>query len=352
MPASISSSSLSSVSRNALVVIPVVIPRPVTYFLWVQAELVAMATDLAEFTGAALGLAILFDVPLFVAGLITAVTAFGVLALQERGWRRGEAVITALVGAIVGAFAIEVLLSPVSGSGAARGMFVPTLPNSEATLLAVGIIGATVMPHVIYLHSALTQRRIVGIDEEARRRIFRFELIDVVIAMGIAGAINMAMLATSAAVFHTSGLTGVGNNLMLVADQLGAHLHAHSGTIFGIALLASGISSSSVGTMAGQVVMQGFIRRRIPIFVRRTVTMLPALTLLAIGASPSHALVLSQVFLSFGIPFALIPLVLFTRERDLMGGLVNRRVTTVAASVVAMVIVCLNVYLLEQTFFA
>jgi len=231
-------------------------------------------------------------------------------------------------------------------------MFVPTLPNSEATLLAVGIIGATVMPHVIYLHSALTQRRIVGIDEEARRRIFRFELIDVVIAMGIAGAINMAMLATSAAVFHTSGLTGVGNNLMLVADQLGAHLHAHSGTIFGIALLASGISSSSVGTMAGQVVMQGFIRRRIPIFVRRTVTMLPALTLLAIGASPSHALVLSQVFLSFGIPFALIPLVLFTRDRDLMGGLVNRRVTTVAASVVAMVIVCLNVYLLEQTFFA
>src|SRR5213078_862666 len=272
-------------------------PRPVTYFLWVQAELVAMATDLAEFTGAALGLAILFDVPLFVAGLITAVTACGVLALQERGWRRGEAVITALVGAIVVAFAIEVLLAPVSGSGAARGMFVPTLPNSEATLLAVGIIGATVMPHVIYLHSALTQRRIVGIDEEARRRIFRFELIVVVIAMAIAGAINMAMLATSAAVFHTSGLTGVGNNLMLVADQLGAHLHAHSGTIFGIALLASGISSSSVGTMAGQVVMQGFIRRRISVFLRRAITMVPALIVIGIHFDPSRALVLSQVFL-------------------------------------------------------
>jgi manganese transport protein len=326
-------------------------PRPVTWFLWVQAEAVAMATDLAEFTGAALGLAILFDVPLFLAGLITAVAAFGVLALQERGWRRGEAVITALVGMIVIAFAIEVLLSPVSASGVGRGLVVPTLPGNEATLLAVGIIGATVMPHVIYLHSALTQRRIVGADEDARRRIFRFELIDVVIAMGIAGAINMAMLATSAAVFHTSGLNDVGDDLIVVADQLGAHLHAHSGTIFGIALLASGISSSSVGTMAGQVVMQGFIRRRIPIFVRRTVTMLPALTLLAIGASPSHALVLSQVFLSFGIPFALIPLVLFTRNRELMGGLVNRRVTTVAASVVATVIVCLNVYLLEQTFF-
>jgi manganese transport protein len=326
-------------------------PRPVTYFLWVQAEAVAMATDLAEFTGAALGLAILFAVPLFLAGLITAVAAFAVLALQERGWRRGEAVITALVGAIVGAFAIEVILSPVSSSGVARGVLIPTLPNTEATLLAVGIIGATVMPHVIYLHSALTQRRIVGADDEARRKIFRFELIDVVIAMGIAGVINMAMLATSAAVFYSSGLNDVGGDLLQVADQLGAHLHSHAGTIFGIALLASGISSSSVGTMAGQVVMQGFIQRRIPIFVRRTVTMLPALTLLAIGASPSHALVLSQVFLSFGIPFALVPLVLFTRDRGLMGALVNRRVTTAAASVVATVIVCLNVYLLEQTFF-
>jgi manganese transport protein len=327
-------------------------PRPVTYFLWVQAEAIAMATDLAEFTGAALGLAILFDMPLFIAGLVTAAAAFGVLALQEHGWRRGEAVITALVGAILVAFAIEILLAPVSGSGVVRGMFVPTLPNTEATLLAVGIIGATVMPHVIYLHSALTQRRIVGADEDARRRIFRFELIDVVIAMGIAGAINMAMLATSAAVFHARGLNDVGEDLLLVAARLGDLLHADAGTIFGIALLASGISSSSVGTMAGQVVMQGFIRRRIPIFVRRTVTMLPALTLLAIGASPSHALVLSQVFLSFGIPFALVPLVLFTRDRGLMGGLVNRRVTTTAAIAIATVIICLNVYLLEQTLFA
>jgi manganese transport protein len=326
-------------------------PRRVTYFLWIQAEAVAMATDLAEFTGAALGLAILFSVPLFLAGLITAAAAFAVLALQERGWRRGEAVITALVGAIVGAFAIEILLAPVSGSEFLHGTFAPSLPSTEATLLAVGIIGATVMPHVIYLHSALTQRRIVGVDEQARRRIFRFELIDVVIAMGIAGAINMAMLATSAAVFYTSGLHDVGEDLLLVADQLGDHLHSDAGTIFGIALLASGLSSSSVGTMAGQVVMQGFIRRKIPIFVRRTVTMLPALTLLAIGASPSHALVLSQVFLSFGIPFALVPLILFTRDRRLMGGLVNRRGTTVAAGVVATVIISLNVYLLEQTFF-
>jgi manganese transport protein len=325
-------------------------PRPVTFFLWIQAELVAMATDLAEFVGAALGLAILFDMPLFLAGIITALAAFAILALQERGWRRGEAVISALVGVIVIAFAIQVFLAPVSGSGVLHGMFVPSLPNSEATLLAVGIIGATVMPHVIYLHSALTQKRIVGVDEDARRKIFRFELVDVVIAMGIAGAINLAMLTTAAAVFHTRGLTEVGDDLQVVATQLSQYLHADAGTVFGIALLASGLSSSSVGTLAGQVVMQGFIRRRIPIFVRRAVTMAPALTLLAIGASPSHALVLSQVFLSFGIPFALVPLVLFTRDRELMGGLVNRRVTTIAASVIAAVIICLNVYLLEQTF--
>jgi manganese transport protein len=326
-------------------------PRPVTFFLWIQAELVAMATDLAEFVGAALGLAILFDMPLFLAGIVTAFVAFGVLALQERGWRRGEAVISGLVGAIVASFAIEVFLAPVDGGDVLHGMFVPSLPNSEATLLAVGIVGATVMPHVIYLHSALTQRRIVGVDEEARRKIFRFELIDVIIAMGIAGLINMAMLAIAASVFHTRGLTDIGDDLQEVANGLGQYLHADAGTIFGIALLASGISSSSVGTLAGQVVMQGFIRRSIPIFVRRAVTMAPALIVLAIGASPSHALVLSQVFLSFGIPFALVPLVLFTQNRELMGGLVNRRVTTIAASVIATVIICLNVYLLQQTFF-
>ena len=324
--------------------------RPATIFLWLQAEAVAMATDLAEFVGAALGLSILFSMPLFVAGLLTAVAAFGVLALQEHGFRRGEAVIAGLVGLIVLAFAVEVFLSPVSGHGVLHGTLVPSLPGSEATLLAVGIIGATVMPHVIYLHSALTQRRIVGVDEEARRRIFKFESVDVMIAMGIAGAINMAMLATAAAVFYSRGLHDAGEDLTQTADLLGGFLHAHAGSFFGIALLASGISSSSVGTMAGQVVMQGFIRRRIPIFLRRAVTMTPALFVLAIGASPSHALVLSQVFLSFGIPFALVPLVLFTRDRTIMGGLVNRRVTTVAAILIAAVIIALNVYLLGETF--
>ena len=216
-------------------------------------------------------------------------------------------------------------------------------------LLSVGILGATVMPHVIYLHSALTQHRLVGASDEAKRRIFRFELVDVMIAMGLAGAINAAMLITASAVFHTRGLFDVGDDLTEVYDGLGTHLGSHANILFGIALLASGLSSSSVGTMSGQVVMQGFIRRQIPLFVRRAVTMTPALIVLAIGIDPSRSLVISQVVLSFGIPFALIPLVLFCANRRLMGVLVNRLSTTVAAVVMAAIIVMLNVFLLEQT---
>ena len=205
------------------------------------------------------------------------------------------------------------------------------------------------MPHVIYLHSALTQHRLVGASDEAKRRIFRFELIDVLVAMGLAGAINAAMLITASAVFHTRGLVDVGDDLKGVYDGLGVHLGSHANVLFGIALLASGLSSSSVGTLSGQVVMQGFIKRQIPIFVRRAVTMAPALVVLAVGVNPSRSLVFSQVVLSFGIPFALIPLVIFCANRSLMGVLVNRRSTTSAAVVVATIIVVLNVFLLEQT---
>ena len=220
-------------------------------------------------------------------------------------------------------------------------------------LLAVGILGATCMPHVIYLHSALTQRRIVGATPEARKKIFRFELVDVVIAMTIAGLINMSMLITAAAVFHSRGLDDVGDDLNAVYDGLEHLRRARAAAImFGIALLASGLSSSSVGTMAGQVVMQGFIQRQIPLWVRRTITMIPALVIIAIGVNPSKALILSQVVLSFGIPFALIPLVMFCRNRSLMGTLVNRRSTTVAAVIVTIIIVSLNAFLLEQTLLA
>ena len=317
--------------------------------LWIQAELIAMATDVAEFVGAALGLNLLFQIPLFPAALLTGVAAFLILAMQSRGFRRLEAVIAGLIGVIVGAFALQVFLAEPSASGLAGGL-VPGFSGTESVLLAVGIIGATVMPHVIYLHSALTQHRIVGVTDDDKRRIFRFELVDVVIAMSIAGVINVSMLAIAASVFHTRGLVDVGDNLTEVYDALGTYLGGHANLLFGVALLASGLSSSSVGTLAGQVVMQGFIGRQIPLFVRRGVTMMPALVIVAVGVDPSRALVLSQVVLSFGIPFALIPLLLFCRSRALMGSLVNRRSTTVAGVLVATVIIALNVFLLAETF--
>ena len=324
-------------------------PRPVVIGLWVQAELVAMATDLAEFVGAALGINIVFGLPLFVSGLITAVAAFGILGLQSAGFRRLETVIAVLVGVIVASFAIQVVLARPSVPQVAHGTFVPGLGGTSALLLAVGIVGATVMPHVIYLHSALTQGRLVGRTPETRRRIYRFTLIDVVIALGIAGVVNMAMLAIAAAVFHDHGITDAGNNLKSASAGLGHALHYHSGLIFGIALLASGISSSSVGTMAGQVVMQGFLRRRIPVFLRRAVTMTPALIVLGVAINPAEVLVLSQVVLSFGIPFALVPLVIFSRRRALMGSLTNTRLTTAATMLVTAVIVVLNVVLIGVT---
>ena len=323
--------------------------RRTSFALWIQAEVVAMATDLAEFMGAAIGLQLLFGIALFPAALLTGVAAFAILALQAKGFRRLESVIAGLILVIVASFAVQVVLSNPDRTGILHGLFVPRFDGTESVLLAAGILGATVMPHVIYLHSALTQHRIVGANDEARRRIFHFERVDVIIAMGIAGVINLSMLITAAAVFHGKGLVDVGDDLGDVYDQLGIDPGTGAATLFGIALLASGLSSSSVGTLAGQVVMQGFVNRRIPLFLRRFVTMVPALVIIAVGVDPSRALVLSQVVLSFGIPFALVPLVLFCRDRSLMGELVNRRSTTIAAWIVAGAIITLNVFLLEQT---
>jgi manganese transport protein len=321
-------------------------PFRVVVLLWLQAEAIAMATDVAEFVGAALGLNLVFGLSLWLSALLTGLAAFAILGMQVRGFRRLEATITGFVAVIVLAFGLEVLESSPSGAGVAHGLFVPQIPGGGGALLAVSIVGATVMPHVIYLHSSLTQKRIVGANPVARRKIFRFEIVDVTIAMGTAGVINLAMLATAAAVFHTRGLFGVGNDLGQVFGGLNQYLGAHSGMVFGLALLASGVASSCVGTMSGQVVMQGFIHRQIPIFVRRAITMIPALVLIGVGFDPTRALVLSQVFLSFGIPFALVPLVVFTGNRDLMGTLVNRRLTMLTACIVTAVIIALNVYLL------
>ncbi|HEX6967277.1 MAG TPA: Nramp family divalent metal transporter [Micromonosporaceae bacterium] len=330
--------SLPEVCRDRL-------PKWTVRGLWVQAELVAMATDLAEFTGAALGLHLVFGLPIWLSALLAALATFAVLAMEVGGFRRLEAAITALVGVVVLAFCLELWMSRPQPGAVAQGVFVPQLPGGAA-LLAVSIVGATVMPHVIYLHSALVRRRVTSESDDAKRRIFRFEIIDVVCAMGLAGLINLSMLAMAAAVFFTRGDTTAGEDIGAVVAGLNSFIGDHAGMLFGIALLVSGIASSCVGTMSGQVVMEGFLHRRIPVFIRRAVTMIPALVLLAIGFSPTRALVLSQVFLSFGIPFALIPLVIFTANKKLMGKLANRRLTNIAAGVVAGVIVGLNVYLL------
>jgi len=331
--------SLPEVCRDRL-------PHRVVVFLWLQAEAVAMATDLAEFTGAALGLHLVFGLPMWLSALLAGVATFAVLAMEVGGFRRLEAAITALVVVVVLAFGLELFVSRPPA-----GVFEPKLPGGAA-LLAVSIVGATVMPHVIYLHSALVRGRVVSARMAERRRIFRFEIVDVLCAMGLAGVINLAMLATAAAVFFAKGDPSAGSDLGKVVAGLNGslgsgYLGAHAGTVFGVALLVSGIASSSVGTMSGQIVMEGFLRRRVPVFLRRAVTMAPALVVLALGFSPTRALVLSQVFLSFGIPFALVPLVIFTRDAAIMGALVNRRLTNVAAITVTAIIIALNVYLLS-----
>ncbi len=321
--------------------------RRTSIVLWLQAEIVAMACDIAEIVGASLGLNLLFGIPLFVAGLITGVATFTLLALQRRGFRKLEAAITVLVGVVVAAFAYELFNASPEGSEVARHLFIPEFGGTESILLATGIVGATVMPHVIYLHSALTQNRIVGRDDRERHRILRFEKIDVVIALALAGLVNLAMMIVAAALFHGGGLTGV--DTIEGAFEGFKRLDSQgAATIFGIALLASGFASSSVGTMAGQVVMQGFIHRQIPLFGRRAITLFPALVILAIGINPTDALVGSQVVLSFGIPFALVPLLIIASKREIMGALVNPRWLSAIAGVLAALIIALNVFLLYE----
>jgi manganese transport protein len=324
--------------------------RPVTIGLWIQAELIAMATDLAEFVGAAIALNLLFGVPMFHAGLITALIAFAILALQGRGYRRFELAIMGFLGVIILGFLYDTLRIGFDAGEAARG-FIPGFAGTESVLLATGILGATVMPHVIYLHSALTQERFRPRDDKEKRALLRFQRIDVTIAMGLAGLVNMSMLIIAASLFHTSGLTDL-DSIEEAHSQFSTLVGGGAALAFALALLASGLASSSVGTFAGQVVMQGFINRTIPLVLRRAVTMAPALIVLAVGVNPSRALVISQVVLSFGIPFALVPLVLLTRRRDVMGALVNRRITTLAASVVAALIIALNGFLLYETLIA
>jgi manganese transport protein len=323
--------------------------RKTSIGLWIQAEFIAMATDLAEFLGAALGIQLLLGIPLFPAAVITGVITLLILGLQRYGFRPFEAVITAFVFVIGICYLGELYFAHPPLGTVAKHAVVPEFAGNESVLLAVGIIGATVMPHVIYLHSALTQQRIVPRNDEEAKTLFRYTRLDVLIAMVIAGLINISMLVVAATVFYGSGLLNV-DSLEGAHRTLEPILGGASSVLFALALTASGLSSATVGTLSGQVVMQGFIQRQIPLFVRRIVTMIPAFVVIALGLNPSRTLVLSQVVLSFGIPFALIPLVIFTSRRDVMGVLVNRRMTIVASIAVAALISGLNIFLLAKTF--
>lgn len=324
--------------------------KKTSIFLWIQAELVIIATDLAEFIGAALGLYLLFNIPMLPAALITAVGSFTILELQRRGFRAFEAGISGMVLIVVLAFAFQTFLAQPNWGEVTLGMLTPHFDGVDSLLLATGILGATVMPHAIYLHSSLTQNRVIGRNDNEKRRIFRFEFIDIVIAMIIAGAINMSMLIIAAAVFHTQGL--VVEDLDIAYNGLRDALGPMAAVSFGLGLLIAGLASSSVGTLAGDVVMQGFIQRRIPLYLRRAITMIPPLVIIASGVNATYALVLSQVILSFGIAFALIPLVMFTSKKDIMGSLVNHRITTILGWCVVVIVVALNIYLLWETLFA
>ncbi len=321
-------------------------PRWGTVGLWLQAEVIAMATDVAEFLGAAIGLNLLFGVPLFIAGLLTGVIAFGILGLQQRGFRQFELAIAALLGIVFLGFLYETLKIGPSVHSSLSGL-IPHLRNGDAAYLAVGIVGATVMPHVIYLHSALIKGRVPTRDDGERRRVLRYERLDVIIALSIAGLVNLAMLAVAAKLLHVPGLTDIAS-IQAFHHQLGTEVGGAAALAFAVALFASGASSSSVGTYAGQIVMVGFLNVRIHVMIRRAVTMLPALIILAIGVNTTDALVLSQVVLSFGIPFALIPLVVLTSRRDVMGAQVNKTMLRYLAYLVAAAITAMNVFLIVQ----
>jgi manganese transport protein len=312
--------------------------------MWGLMELVAMATDLAEFLGAALGFNLLLGVPLWLAGILTAIATFLILGFERSGFRSLEAVITAFVGVIAISYVVETFLDKPDWGLVLNSAVVPRFSGTESILLATGILGATVMPHAIFLHSALTQNRIVVRKPKMMQKLFRYEQIDVFIAMGAASLINAAMLIMAASTFHRSGLTGVGTieQAYITLEPL---LGKAASWVFGLSLLASGLSSASVGTMAGQVIMQGFLHFEIPVWIRRLVTMVPSLIVIFIGLDPTRTLVISQVALSFGLPFAIIPLVYFTAKKDIMGILVNHKATTVAATFVAALIVILNGFL-------
>lgn len=323
--------------------------RKTNWFFWIEAELAAMATDLAEFLGGTLGLYLLFRIPMIYAGLLTGVLTFLIVFMEKYGQRVVEWIIGTLVAVITIAYTIELFLAKPDWAQVGIHTLIPSLPNGEAVLIAVGMLGATVMPHVIYLHSQLVQARNSRNDtEEQKRKHLRMERIDIAIAMNIAFLVNSAMVIVAAAVFFRNGMAV--DTIEQAHKSLEPLLGALSSGAFGIALLASGLSSSAVGTMAGQTIMKGFVGLNIPINIRRLITMSPALIIIALGVNPMKALVISQVALSFALPFAIVPMMLITSRKDLMGSLVNKRSTKIAGWIITSLIVGLNAVLLYLTF--
>jgi manganese transport protein len=324
------------------------LPRRAVYPMWAVSEVAAMATDLAEFLGGAIGLSLLFHMPLLAGMAATAVVTYGILLFQGRGFRPVEIIIGGLVSVIGLCYLIEMFIAPVSWGQAALHSVVPSMPDAAALTLSVGIVGATVMPHAIYLHSGLTQDRVPPRNGHERRTLVRFSNRETIIALAIAGLVNMAMVIMASAAFHAghSDVAEIETAYHTLAPLLGGA----AASVFLISLMASGISSSAVGTMAGQLIMQGFVGFRIPLWVRRLATMLPAFVVVALGVNATWALILSQVVLSFALPIPMIALVLFTRRRDIMGDFANRGATDIAAIAGTVVVLALNVVLLLQTF--
>jgi manganese transport protein len=321
-------------------------PKPVVIAMWIVSEIAAMATDLAEFLGGAIGLSLLFGLPLLAGMIVTGVIVYAILGLERSGFRPVEIVIGSLVAVIALCYVVELFISPVDWGEAARAL-VPALPDSAALLLAVGIIGATVMPHAVYLHSGLTQSRVVVESESERRLLVRFSNREVIVALSLAGLVNMAMVVMAANAFHEghSDVAEIETAYHTLVPLLGGAAAA----VFLASLIASGISSATVGTLAGQLIMQGFVGIRIPIWLRRAVTMIPAFIVVGLGVNATTALVLSQVLLSLTLPIPMVALLLFTAQRDIMGERVNGRITTVLATIAAAIVLALNLVLLLQS---
>ena len=320
-------------------------PKSIVVAMWIVSEIAAMATDLAEFLGGAIGLSLLLGLPLLAGMIVTGIIVYGILGLERSGFRPIELVIGSLVAVIALCYVIELFISPVDWSEATRSL-VPVLPDSAALLLAVGIIGATVMPHAVYLHSGLTQSRVLIQDEVERHQLVRFSNREVVVALSLAGLVNMAMVVMAANAFHEghSDVAEIETAYHTLAPLLGGAAAA----IFLTSLIASGISSATVGTLAGQLIMQGFVGFRIPIWLRRAVTMVPAFVVVGLGVNATSALVISQVLLSLTLPIPMVALLLFTARREVMGELVNGRTTTTLASIAAAIVLTLNLVLLLQ----